>query len=147
MSPHQRPLHHLLSYHHLYLISINCYATSPSSPISYLLKTTTPYVILPSLISLLLEVSISYIIILKIASPSTILPSLTPHPIKTTMHHTLTHVSQLDVSPPRGRLGLHKCRVLPPSAPSAPSPPIHGDIPNYIDRFNKYVFCIVGVCK
>ncbi|XP_034693538.1 polyvinylalcohol dehydrogenase-like [Vitis riparia] len=36
------------------------------------------------------------------------------------MHHTLTHVTQLDVCPPRRRRGPRRRRVLPPSAPSQP---------------------------
>ena len=36
------------------------------------------------------------------------------------MHHTLTHVTQLDVCPPRRRHGPRRRQVLPPSTPSQP---------------------------
>ncbi|RVW16828.1 hypothetical protein CK203_098173 [Vitis vinifera] len=79
------------------------HVTLPSSLISHFLEptisdviapaTTIVDVILPSPISPLLDATISDITILEIVSPSTTLPSLTPLPIETTMHHTLTHVT------------------------------------------------------
>ncbi|RVW66257.1 hypothetical protein CK203_066389 [Vitis vinifera] len=106
------------------------HVTSPSSLISPLLEptildviasaTTAVDVILPSPISPLLDATISDITILEINPPSTTLPSPPPLPIETTMHHTLTHVTQLDVCPPRRRRGPRRRRVLPPLAPSQP---------------------------
>ncbi|RVW75039.1 Serine/threonine-protein phosphatase 7 long form-like [Vitis vinifera] len=106
------------------------HVTSPSSLISPLLEPTIPDVIapatitadviLPSPISPLLDATISDITVPEITPPSTTLPSPTRLPIETTMHHTLTHVTQLDVCPPRRRRGPRRRRVLPPSAPSQP---------------------------
>eukprot|EP00261_Vitis_vinifera_P023151 XP_010654924.1 PREDICTED: mucin-2-like [Vitis vinifera] len=106
------------------------HVTSPSSLISPLLKSTIPDVIapatitadviIPSPISPLLDATISDITIPEITPPSTTLPSPTRLPIETTMHHTLTHVTQLDVCPPRRHRGPRRRRVLPPSAPSQP---------------------------
>ncbi|KAL6345123.1 hypothetical protein AAG906_013607 [Vitis piasezkii] len=85
------------------------HATSPSSLIFPLLKSTIPDVviplplrdvIIPSLISPLLDATIS-ISLHEITPPSTTLPSPTHLPIETTMHRALTHVTQLDVCPPR----------------------------------------------
>ncbi|KAL6324769.1 hypothetical protein AAG906_018296 [Vitis piasezkii] len=96
------------------------HVTSPSSLISPLLKPTIPDVILPFPISPLLDATISDITVPEIAPPSTTLPSPTHLPIETTMHHTFTHVTQLDVCPPRRRRGPRRHRVLPLSAPSQP---------------------------
>ncbi|RVW77887.1 hypothetical protein CK203_054344 [Vitis vinifera] len=106
------------------------HVTSPSSLISPLIEptisnviaptTTIVDVILPSPISPLLDATISDITVPEIDPPSTTLPSPSPLPIETTMHHTLTHVTQLDVCPPRRRCGPRRHRVLPPSAPSQP---------------------------
>ena len=78
------------------------------------------------------------IIVLEIARPSTILPSPTPFPIETTIHHTLAHVTQLDVCPPRRCYGPHKHRVLP--FINSISTYTYGDIVDFTDRFDKSVF-------
>ena len=78
------------------------------------------------------------IIVLEIARPSTILPSPTPLPIETTIHYTLAHVTQLDVCPPRRQCGPHKHQVLP--FINFISTYTYGDIVDFTDRFDKYVF-------
>ncbi|KAL6340141.1 hypothetical protein AAG906_038976 [Vitis piasezkii] len=123
LSPRPSPLEHFVSYTTLpsptIPLSTNLpsplpsleetttpHVTSPSSLISPILEptisdviasaTTTTNVILPSPISPLLDATISDIIVPEIAPPSTTLPSPTPLPIETTMHHTLTHVTLID---------------------------------------------------